>query len=256
MRPLEGKRVLVTRAREQADDLCDALAREGATPVRFPAIQIRPVADLAPLDEAIDRLENYDWLGLTSVNGVRIFLDRVRARGRHLPSTLRIAAVGPSTAQALEDQGIRVDFIPEAYRGDRMAEGMGSMTERRVLLPRALGARPALPEALTAAGAEVYDLAIYRTVPAVPAPESLVELERGVDIATFTSASTVRCFRAIVGGDAARALGSALIACLGPLTADAARGAGLRVALQPLEYTAEGLVNALVRHCRPEQALP
>jgi uroporphyrinogen-III synthase len=117
-----------------------------------------------------------------------------------------------------------------------------------VLLPRAAAAREALAVALTEAGAEVHDVATYRTITARPTPEGLAELKRGVDVATFTSASTVHHFAAIVGGDPATALGGALVACIGPLTAEAARAAGLRVDIQASDYSGEGLVAALVGH--------
>lgn len=251
MKPLDGKRVLVTRARDQAAALCDALVREGAEPVQFPTIEIQPLDDIALLDEVIDRLEEYDWLGLTSVNAVRILWGRLQARQRSVPVAIQVAAVGLSTAAALQEHGIRVDFTPGEYRGEQIAAGLRDVTRRRVLLLRAEGARDALPELLAGAGAVVHDVPIYRTVQATPEPAALVGLARGVDAATFTSASTVHQFSAIVGGDAARALGGAVIACIGPLTAEAAQQAGLQVALLPAEYTVEGLVRALVEHGWP-----
>lgn len=251
MRRLEGTRVLVTRARDQAASLCDALLRQGAVPVRFPTIEIQPIADVTPLDEALDRLDEYDWLGLTSVNAVRILWGRLHARHRGLPSELRVAAVGRSTAAALQEHGIRVDFMPDEFRGDELASGMRGGHRGRVLLLRAQDGNEALPKALAAAGVAVDDLPIYRTVQATPEPEALTALERGVDAATFTSASTVRHFCAIMGGNARRALGGAVIACIGPLTAAAAWEAGLQVELVPAEHTVEGLVSALLEHDWP-----
>jgi uroporphyrinogen III methyltransferase/synthase len=253
MKALEGKRVLVTRSRDQADELCQALAVEGAEPVRFPVIAVRPGPDLAPLDRAIEGLEEYDWLGLTSANAVRVFWDRLLRHRPRLPVTLKVAAVGPATARALEALGVRVDFIPAEYRGERLADGMGEVRSRRILLPRASGARESLPDALAAAGAVVDDIPVYSTVQATPGPEAFGQLRRGVDAVTFTSASTVRCFAAVVraeGEDVVAMLRRMTIACLGPVVADAARAIGLCVDVQPAEYTVAALVQALGQYYR------
>ena len=243
MSGIAGRRILVTRPREQGAALEAALEALGARPIRFPTIEIRPAHDLSPLDCAIARLDDYDWLAFTSANAVAVFFDRLA--DRPVPSPLRIAAVGPGTARALTARRAHVDFVPSEFLGERLGQELGDVSGRRVLFPRAAGAREALARELTRRGAVVDDVVVYETLPAAPDPHGLVELERGVDAATFTSASTVDNFFALLDARAPRLLAEAVIACIGPVTADAARARGLTVHVQPAEHTVPGLVAAL-----------
>ena len=246
--PLAGRRILVTRAREQAPPLIRALTDLGAEAVAFPTIEIRPIPDTSHLDRAIGELNQYAWLGFTSANGVRTFAARLDALGVVLPQELRIAAVGPATAQALAERGARIDAMPTEFTGDHLARGLGEVRGTRILLPRASGGREALAVLLRAQGALVDDIPIYATVPAALTAEARAQLDRGVDAATFTSGSAVRHFADLTGGEHRRRLGDAIIACIGPFTAAAARAVGLTVHVEPLEHTVPGLVRALAGH--------
>lgn len=224
-----------------------ALAVLGALPIPFPTIEIRPAEDLAPLDRALAALDDYGWITFTSANGVEVFFDRLAALGRRIPPTVRIAAVGPGTARSVKDRGARVDFIPSEYLGERLGQELEGVAGRKILFPRAGGASDALVRELTRRGAAVDDVVVYETLPAAPDPRGLAELERGVDAATFTSASTVENFFLLLNGRAEQLLARAAIACIGPVTGAAARARGLTVEVEPADHTVPGLVAALER---------
>ncbi len=246
---LAHKRVLVTRPRAQASALCDKLAALGAQPILFPTIEIAPLQDYAALDQAIADLHHYAWLVLTSVNGVAAFWDRLTRAGHDasaLAGEIKVAAIGPATAQALEKHGVAARFMPDEYVAEALARSIGEVRGQRILLPRADIAREALAVELERRGALVDEIAAYRTLPAQPDPHGLAELERGVDAVTFTSSSTVRNFMALVGQDIIPPAGSRpVIACIGPITAQTARELGLPVDVMADEYTMDGLVAAL-----------
>jgi uroporphyrinogen III methyltransferase/synthase len=246
--PLAGKRVLVTRAREQAPPLVGELTGAGAEVVEFPTIEVRRLPDTAPLDRAISQLGGYAWIGFTSVNSVRFFWQRLAELRATLPEGIRVAAVGSATARALSEMQVRVDAVPTEFTGDHLAARMGEVSDRRILLPRAVGGREALAVLLRERGATVDDLAIYESVAAVPTPEVLARLEPRLDAATFTSGSAVKCFVELTGGNHRKVLGGAVVACIGPFTAAAARTVGLTVPVEPAEHTIPGLVRALVAH--------
>jgi len=260
--PLAGRRILVTRPRSQADDLCDKLASLGAVPILFPVIEITPIEDYALLDQAIVQLDKYQWVIFTSVNGVAAFWERLEEAGKDEGALagIRVAAIGPATAQALERRGLCAEFIPDEYVAEAIVEGLGDIREQWVLLPRADIAREALAIDLKRRGAIVHEFAAYRTSPAAPDPHGFVELQRGVDAITFTSSSTVRNFIELVTGKETRLLtlgengplkpvvGQAVIACIGPITAQTAREVGLPVDVMAREYTMDGLVGALAEH--------
>lgn len=248
MKPLAGRRVLVTRARAQAVALVEALRARGATPVILPTIAIRPVDDLRGLDTAMARLADYAWVAFTSANGVAVFWDRLRLTGSFVPAGVRIAAVGTGTARALTERGVAVDFIPDEFVGARLGETLPVAAGGRVLLARAAGAREELSDALAARGTLVDDIPVYETVPVAPNPEGLAALERGVDAATFTSASTVRNFVALLGQRARSLLDGVVVAVIGPVTSNEARRLGLTVQVEPAEHTIPGLVRALADH--------
>src|SRR3974377_2197181 len=197
MKPLVGKRVLVTRPRAQAAELCDRLAAQGATPIVFPTIEIAPLDDYTALDRAIRHLAQYQWIIFTSVNGVKSFWERLHAVGAGLIPTLRVAAIGPATASALQAHDVTITLIPDEYVAEAIIESIGPVQGQRILLPRADIAREAVPVELRRRGAIVDEIAAYRTLPAQPDPDGLRELQRGVDVITFTSSSTVRNFLAL-----------------------------------------------------------
>lgn len=246
MTSLAGKRILVTRPRAQAADLCDKLAALGAIPIQFPTIEIAPQDDYAALDKAIAGLADYQWIIFTSVNGVSAFWQRLEVTGRASDALdgIRVAAIGPATARALEKQRIAAQFIPDEYVAEAIVKGIGDVRGQCILLPRADIAREALAVELERRGAHVQEIAAYRTAPATPDPHGLAELQRGVEAITFTSSSTARNFVALVG----RKTFGAAVACIGPITAQTVRELGLPVNVMATEYTMDGLVAALVKY--------
>jgi uroporphyrinogen-III synthase len=251
MTSLAGKRILVTRPRAQAAELCDKLAALGAEPIAFPAIEVKPLEDYAALDWAIARLAQYQWVIFTSVNGVAAFWERLTLAGQGAPALaqIKVAAIGPATAHALDKRGVTARFIPDEYVAEAIVEGIGDVRGQQILLPRADIAREALAAALRERGAQVEEIAAYRTLPAEPDQAGLEQLRRGVDAITFTSSSTARNFAALAGSET----GGAAIACIGPITAQTVRELGLPVDVMAAEYTMDGLVAALARYFQDKQ---
>ena len=243
-------KILITRPRNQADSFADALANAGFEPIFFPVIEIRPFEDNVMLDRAIAKLECYDWIVFTSVNGVDAFFERA---GSPFPFQgkgpgVRVAAIGPKTAASLEARGVKIDFVPEEYVAEAILPGLGDLRGRWVLLPRAEIARKALPEAIVEAGGVAHEIAVYRTVTVEPDPDRLAALKSGVDAVTCTGPSTVTNFVEIVRQAGLNPLslpGNPKIACIGPITQQAAEEAGFADLLVAEEYTAEGLVELL-----------
>lgn len=251
--PLAGRRIVVTRAREQAGDLAQALAALGASVVTVPVIQIEPLPNLDGLRAAVADLGRYQWVVFTSQNTVRLVGERLREWGLDPAGLGRaaIAAIGPATAEALTELGVAATLVPERFVAEAVVDAMiarGDVRGRRILLPRALEARDTLPEGLRAHGAEVDVVPVYRTVRAEGDGGALArELLSGrIDIVTFTSSSTVRSFVELVGPDAAGS-GRFAVAVIGPVTAATARATGLPVTVEATEFTIPGLVAALVR---------
>ena len=250
--PLFGKRVLVTRTREQASVLSDLLARQGARPVELPTIAIEPLEELSALDAALGRLGDYQWVLFTSANTVALLFGRLEALGRDARAFggAQVCAIGPGTAAALEARGIRPDYLPEEFVSEAVVAGLSQRLTAgsRILLPRAVGGREVLPQGLRDAGARVEEVPIYRAVtPPDAERRARAILQEGLDIATFTSSSTVRNLIELLGGNPAP-LRDVTVACIGPVTAETARELGLRVDVVATEYTVPGLVEALVHH--------
>jgi len=251
-RLLFGRRVLVTRAAEQAGVLSHALAEAGAEPIELPAIEIVPRIDKKALQQAFDRLDasEYDWLIFSSANGVDIFFAELRRAGKDARAIgrARVCAIGPATAIALSRHGIHADLVPERYLAEGVVEALAErgIMGQRVLWPRARGARRALVAGLQRLGATVDEVPLYSaSVPKEIDAEAMARLRAGdVDIVTFASSSAVRNLLKMLGGDGT-ALEKPLIACIGPVTASTARRAGLRVDVEAPEYTIEGLLAAL-----------
>lgn len=258
-RPLFGKRILVTRPREQAHELSSLLADYGADPIECPTIQVVPPESWQELDDAIANLGQYQWVVFTSVNGVRPFIRRLHHHHRDARALagLKVACIGPRTAQELEAHGLRADLIPREFQAEGLIEAMSAagMTGQRVLIPRAAEAREILPEQLRVHGAEVRVVTAYRTVPSAVEMDRLKDMLRRQDIhvMTFTSSSTVRNFCALF--DSAEELKklteSAAVACIGPITAQTAREHGLSVTILAGQNTIPALVEAIVQHFHP-----
>lgn len=252
-RPLFGRRVVVTRARAQAGELSAELEALGAEVYEFPTIEIVPPRDFGPLDAAIRDLDSFGWLVFTSVNGVDAFVERLRRHGldlRAVPRRAKVAAIGPATAERLEEIGLRVNIVPEEYRAEALIEALdpASLAGERVLIPRAKVAREVLPVKLREAGAEVVVPPAYESVPSSEGREGLAErLEAGeIDCVTFTASSTVENFVGAFESDTVRLLSGTRVACIGPITADTARRKGIQVDVEASEYTIVGLVEAVV----------
>jgi uroporphyrinogen III methyltransferase/synthase len=256
-RPLLGKGIVLTRAAGQAGEAVRLLEAEGARVIRFPVIAIRPLADSPAIRAALAGLGNYQWLIFTSANGVRCFWEALSAEGldsRSLGRDIRVAAVGPATAEALRERGIRPDFIPETAWADGVAGGLvslcgTSLAGMRILLPRALRAGDALPDILAARGAVPDILPIYQTVPATGrAGDVLDALEAGeVDCVIFTSASTVANFLEQIPVETLLRRPALKLACIGPLTAYALAAAGLPCHIRPDKASIPDLVRRLVQ---------
>lgn len=258
-RPLFGKRVVVTRPREQAAELVDLLESLGAAVIEAPAVRIVPPEDFQPLDDAIAAVGEYDWVVFTSVNGVDYFLQRLQAGSSDARALagVKLCAVGPGTAERLAKYWLKVDLMPGEYRAEAVVEalrGAGEVAGRKFLLPRADLAREMLADELRRLGGEVNDVVAYRTVAVEPEREHEPDifrllLDKKVDVVTFTSASTVRNFCRLYGADAvADLLRSVAIACIGPVTAEAAQQSGIRTSIMPSEYTMPALVRAIVEY--------
>ena len=246
--PLDGVKIMVTRPRAQAAGLCGLLAQEGAVPIEVPAVAIEPLPDIGALDAALGRLAEYQWLVFTSANAVEAVLHRVADPAAF--AGVRVCAIGPGTAAALEAQGLHPAYVPDRYVAEGLLDGLTARVSPgdRVLLPRAEGARGVLVDGLRSAGAEVEEVPIYRAVPPPDlAARARAALERGVDAVTFTSSSTVRHLVSALDGGA-EALDGVVVACIGPVTAATAREFGLRVDVVAGEYAAPGLVTALREH--------
>jgi uroporphyrinogen III methyltransferase/synthase len=256
-RPLAGKRVLILRSPAQAAAFIAMIEAAGGEAYPFPVITIADPADWRPLDEAIRQIERYHWLVITSPNGAQRFLDRLAVCNRSVAdlSHLKVAAVGPATAQALAERGVRVDLLPREFKGRALPEVMAPHLRPgdRVLMARGDLADRQLAEGLAALGVQVDDLIAYRTLPYGPDPTRLKEaLARGeISYAAFTSGSTVQNLLAQIGGPAA--LRGVRIACIGPETAAVAQRLGLTVHCIAQPHTLEGLLNAIIADAKDAQ---
>lgn len=249
-RPLWGNTIIVTRAREQASGLVQGLKQHGAAVLECPTIRVEPLDDYSLLDASLARLAEFNWVVFTSANGVRHFWQRLEGLGRDARAlaVAKIAAIGPATAQALRERGLRADFIPDSSISENVAEGL---LERgadvgQVLITGAVGGRDVLREKLLAAGTRVTTAPCYRTVPDNANAEAARELLTAgkVDWITFTSSSTVTNFIAAIGEDTlAQCRPTYRIACIGPITARTAQDNGL----QPDVVAAQASIDALLQ---------
>lgn len=255
-RPLFGKRILVTRAQEQAGELSQLLRAYGGDPVECPTIQIVPPDNWAPLDQALAALSQYHWLVFTSVNGVKPFMARLQAKGLDARALagLRICCIGPRTAQELARHGLTADLVPAEYQAEGVLEAMkaAGVPGQRVLIPRAEVAREILPEQLRAWGAEVTVVTAYRTVrPEVDARRLKALLqEQRIHVISFASSSTVRNFCELFDSpeEMKRLTAGVAIACIGPITAQTAAEQGLPAGIVASANTIPALAEAIVRH--------
>ena len=252
-KPLAGKRIVVTRARAQAGALAERIEELGGEVIEFPTIDIQPPESFSAFDAAVARIESYDWLIFTSVNGVEPFLSRLQHVGKSVSSLaqLKVGAIGSETAKRLESAGIRAHLVPERYQAEGILDALTAeiIRGRRVLIPRAAEAREVLPETLREWGASVDVVVAYRTVVPPTDVQPLAELlkQRKVDVITFTSSSTVKNFVCLFGGRSLAAIGAgAAIACIGPITQTTVQELGGHADVIATEFTIPGLVRAMV----------
>ena len=244
---LAGLRIMVTRADRQAGALVEALEARGATTLRCPVITIEPIA-VDPV--VLQDLGRYDWVVLTSANGVDRLRDLLREARRDFPANLKVAAIGPETAARAQEAGMAPTLVPQRFIAEELADALSAAITpgTRILLARAAGARDVLPEQLRTRGAQVDVLETYRAVPPADVRPRLAGCLPEVDMVTFTSSSTVRHFVDALPGPM---LDRVRVACIGPITAQTARELGLRVDIIAQEYTTRGLVDAIVRSRTP-----
>lgn len=253
--PLCGKRVLVTRPAHQSEDFAQALRDRGAIPVLAPAIAMLPPDDPAAAQQAVNAAAQYAWVVFTSANGVRAFLNILKARREDARAfgQAKIAAIGIKTSQALLERNIFADLVPQSYVAEHLADALvaASQPGDKILIYRAEEARDVLPDRLRATGREPVVVSAYKTVYAED--PQYAEKVADCDILTFTSASTVRGFAHNLHGNAAAAHAARgkIVACIGPVTADEARKTGLDVSVVANEFTADGLLIALERAIAP-----
>ncbi len=253
--PLFGRRIVVTRAKEQAEELTVRLRSLGADVIEFPTIEIRPPENCAPLDAALSRLTSYDWLIFTSANGVRFFLDRLDASPADLRALrAKICAIGPATRRAVEKLHLKVDLMPPVYVAESLIEAFAGrdLKGQRILLPRAAVARDLVPAELNRRGALVDVVEAYRTVMPENARQRAAEIfgsSRKPDWITFTSSSTVKNF---VLAAANVPLKAVRVASIGPVTSATARNLGLTIAVEANPYTIDGLVAAILGAAKQE----
>lgn len=250
-RPLTGKTILVTRSTEQSSEFSDRLTQDGAKVLSLPALEIGPPSSWQPLDDSIDRLDEFDWLILTSANGVNSFCERLLVRGKdrqHL-TNVKIAVVGKKTAQILKKRGIEPDFIPPDFVADALVEHFPeSVAGCQILFPRVeTGGREVLVKQLAERGAKVVEVAAYEShCPQTIPPETVDALGRqAVDIVTFASSKTVKNFCQILQ---TRGLSweGVCVASIGPQTSQTCRQLLGRVDAEATEYTMDGLYRAVL----------
>jgi uroporphyrinogen III methyltransferase/synthase len=247
-RPLSGRRIVVTRARAQASDFAAELEALGAEVIQFPTIRIEQAPDFGALRAAAARVGEFDWTVFTSTNGVEHFWMALDAEGldSRALAGVKVCALGPATAAELARRGVRAALVPDEYVAEATVEALAAAVElrgTRILLPRAEVARAVLPDSLREHGAEVVEVAAYRTVQdGAGAGEVKRRIAAGeIDLVTFTASSTVRSFADLVGTE----MGTAASASIGPITSGTLRELRMKVDVEAAEYTIPGLVAAI-----------
>lgn len=263
-KPLFGRRILVTRPREQAREMSELIEALGGEAIETPFIRIVPPDDYGELDQAVMNIGSYQWLVFSSANAVEAFMQRLNASPldlRALANT-KLCAVGPATTERLTRYGLKVDLVPAEYRAESIVDAFAQSTDVKgmaVLIPRADIGREIVGDALRRQGAQVTEVVAYRTVVVDPQREGEPDiyrmlLDRQLDVVTFASASSVRSFVRAIGKDqAADLLRTVAVASIGPVTAEVVSQYGITTTIMPAHYTVPALVEAIVEHFRNEQ---
>jgi uroporphyrinogen III methyltransferase / synthase len=254
-KPLFGKRIVVTRSRDQASIFAEKLIDLGATTIEFPTIDVVPPASWDELDGAVNTIETFDWMIFTSANAVKFFMERLRALGKDLRMLkgVNICVVGPKTAEALEAYGLRPDLVPSEFKAEGVLSALGGVKVKghKFLIPRAKVARELIPDKLRELGALVTVATAYENVKPAADAERAKKLfeEKKIAAVTFTSSSTVNNFIEILGQKEYKSLlAGVAVACIGPVTAKTAEEYGMKVDIMPKEYTIPALVEAMVEY--------
>jgi uroporphyrinogen III methyltransferase/synthase len=254
LKSLAGIRVLITRSKTENRILAQKLQSHGATTVELPTITIIPPENMESLEQPIRNLAKYDWLIFTSQHGVKFFAQCMAAQGEPIERLrhLKVAAVGPKTAAALQKLGKQPDYVPDQFLTEQILYGLGNVKGKRILLPRADIASKVLPERLREQGACVDEVVAYRTlVPEDLSMDRLLSiLKQGVEVVAFTSPSTVRNLARVADGALGTLLDDVKVACIGPVTAEAAKSLGVRVDIVASNHTIDDLVEAIVNEIR------
>jgi uroporphyrinogen III methyltransferase/synthase len=250
--PLQGKCILVTRARSQASELRRTIEQYGGEAIEFPVIQVVPVRDRSPVDDVISRLDKFEWIVFTSINGVEFFFDRVEELGFVSALPAKIAAVGPKTADAIRERGRQVSVVATDFKAEGLVEALKDLLQPgdRILFPKASIARATLPNALALLGMTVTEVSVYETLMTTDGAAEISERlkRKSVHAVTFTSSSTVKNFcEALSVHTNKELLDGVKVVCIGPVTANQARSLGLEVDAVAEQYTIEGLLGALIR---------
>lgn len=251
LKPLLGKRILITRAASQATILSKKLQELGATTIEIPTIEIKPPTSTDQLDMAIRIIANFDWIIFTSVHGVKSFTSRMKTLNIDpaVLDSVKLAAIGSSTSAALSSFRRSPDYVPKEFLSDKIANGLGNLNGKRILLPRSNIASKKLPSLLRNGGATVVEVTAYETaLPDALKSEKLKEALTGgeVDVVTFTSPSTVHNFVQAIGSVVGQYLNKISVVCIGPVTFEAARKVGIDVTVVANPHTIDGLVEAIV----------
>ncbi|MDQ3068721.1 MAG: uroporphyrinogen-III C-methyltransferase [Acidobacteriota bacterium] len=260
-RPLFGKRIIVTRSREQARELMERIEDAGAEAIAAPTVTIEPPDDDTPMGDAVDAASSFEWIVFTSATAVDRFLGILLSSHRDIRTLhgVKLCAIGPSTAERLAAFGIKADLSPAEFGVEAVADALEASKGKRLLIVRPDHVRDVLATELQARGAHVTDVVAYRTVPAADTGQDLYRmlLDGKVDAVTFTSASTVRQFVDLLGRDqAVDLLSTTVVAAIGPVTAEAATQLGLTVQVVPERYDVESLVGAIVTHFQADSPNP
>jgi uroporphyrinogen III methyltransferase/synthase len=258
-KPLFGRRILVTRPRDQAAEMVELIESLGAEAIEAPMIRVIAPEDYGPLDAACAEAGRFDWIVFSSVNAVEAFIQRLLASPLDLRALgrARLCAVGPATTERLAQYGLKVDLVPAEYGADAIAHSFsksGNLEGLDVLIPRADIGREVVGDELRRQGANVTEVIAYRTTVVDPEREGEPDvyrmlLDRRLDVVTFTSASSVRSFVRSLGAEqVADLLNPVAVASIGPVTAEAASQYGIHTSIMPALYTVPALVDAIVTH--------
>lgn len=254
-KPFFGKRIVVTRSRDQASVFAEKLIDLGATPIEFPSIEVVPPSNWDELDAALRELASYQWLVFTSANAVRFFFQRLRELGMDIRALhgLKICAVGPKTAESLETFSLQADLIPEEFKAEGVIAALGGMSVKgvRFLIPRAKVAREIIPDKLRERGAEVTVATAYENVRPTTDVDRVRKLfqDGKISAVTFTSSSTVNNFVEMLGKSEYKPfMKGVAVACIGPVTAKTAEEYGMHVDVMPKDYTIPALVDAMAEY--------